>query len=205
MEKQRRKIGIMGGTFDPIHVGHLILAEAAFEQFQLEKVWFIPSGNPPHKKFRDGRATDEQRLEMVRRGIRGNPHFECVDIEMKREGFSYTYLTLQTLTKEYPETDFYFIIGADSLFDFDDWREPRIICEHCILVCAVRDCAPEEALIERMEEISRKYHGKVLRLGTRNIDISSSLLREWVKAKRSIRYYTPDSVAAYICENHIYD
>ncbi len=205
MESTRRKIGIMGGTFDPIHVGHLILGEKAYEEFELDEVWFIPSGNPPHKREREGRASDLQRLEMVRRAVEGNPHFACSDMEMKEEGYSYTYLTLQRLAAKYPDTDFYFIIGADSLFDFDDWREPQIICDHCILVCATRDHASEEALTERIQEVSRKYHGRVLRLHTMNIDISSSLMREWIKSGKSIRYYTPDAVMNYISENHIYE
>ena len=99
MDEKRKKIGIMGGTFDPIHVGHLILGEKAYEQLHLDKVWFMPSGNPPHKQNRDGRASDEQRVEMVKKAISGNPHFELSLIEMNEEGYtsvSYTHLTLPT-------------------------------------------------------------------------------------------------------------
>ena len=120
----RKRIGIMGGTFDPIHMGHLILGEKAYEQFQLDKVLFMPSGNPPHKKNRQGRATDEQRVEMVRRAISDNPHFELSLAEMHENGYTYTYHTLETLKTENPDTDYYFIIGADSLYNFDTWREP---------------------------------------------------------------------------------
>ena len=88
----KHRIGIMGGTFDPIHMGHLILGEKAYEQFRLEKVLFMPSGNPPHKRNRQGRATDEERVEMVRRAITGNPHFELSLTEMHENGYTYTCL-----------------------------------------------------------------------------------------------------------------
>ena len=90
MENRRRKVGIMGGTFDPIHLGHLILGEKAYEQLGLDKVWFMPSGNPPHKQNRDGQATDEQRVEMVKRAVSGNSHFGLSLTEMHEEGYTYT-------------------------------------------------------------------------------------------------------------------
>ena len=93
MSKATKKIGIMGGTFDPIHMGHLILGEKAYEQLELDKVLFMPCGNPPHKRNRKGRATDEQRAEMVRLAIEDNPHFELSLIEMHEEGYTYTYRT----------------------------------------------------------------------------------------------------------------
>ena len=123
MERQGKKIGIMGGTFDPVHVGHLILGEAAYRQFSLERVWFMPSGNPPHKRDRTGGATDEQRVEMVRLAISDNPHFRLSLIEMYEDGYSYTYRTLEYLRKQYPDTEFYFIIGGDSLFEFNHWPD----------------------------------------------------------------------------------
>lgn len=122
MEKTNRKIGIMGGTFDPIHIGHLILGEAAYEQFGLDEVWFLPAGNPPHKRNRAGQAKDAQRVEMVRRAIASNPHFVLCTKEMKDEGYTYSYRTLEAMRKEHPGTEFYFIIGADSLFYFDEWK-----------------------------------------------------------------------------------
>ena len=90
MEKKSRKIGIMGGTFDPVHIGHLILGEGAYEQFGLSEVWFMPAGNPPHKQNRTGRATDAQRVEMVKRAIAGNPHFALCMAEMNADGFTYS-------------------------------------------------------------------------------------------------------------------
>ena len=106
MEKKNRKIGIMGGTFDPIHIGHLILGEAAYEQFGLDEVWFLPAGNPPHKRNRAGRAKDAQRVEMVRRAIASNPHFVLCTKEMKDEGYTYSYRTLEAMRKEHPARSF---------------------------------------------------------------------------------------------------
>lgn len=202
MEKQR--IGIMGGTFDPIHIGHLILGEKAYEQLKLDKVWFMPSGNPPHKRNRQGRATDQQRIDMVKRAIGQNDKFELSTFEMNKEEYSYTYLTLEALRKEYPDTEFYFIIGADSLFDFSGWMKPERICAACTIVVATRDQTSTDSLESEMRKMEEKFHGTFLRLDTTNLDISSKLLRNWIQDKKSIRYYAPDPVVEYIYENKIY-
>lgn len=150
MDSRRKKIGIMGGTFDPIHVGHLILGEKAYEQLELDKVWFMPAGNPPHKQNRIGRATDEQRVEMVRRAISGNSHFELSLIEMNAEGYTYSYRTLETLKEQNPDTDYYFIIGADSLYNFNTWKEHARICAACTIVVATRDHISSDSLENEM-------------------------------------------------------
>lgn len=204
MDKKKKRIGIMGGTFDPIHMGHLILGEKAYEQFHLEKVLFMPSGNPPHKRNRQGRATDEQRVEMVRKAISGNPHFELSLAEMHENGYTYTYHTLEMLKQQHPDTDYYFIIGADSLYNFDTWMEPERICQNCILVAAVRNHSTVAELEEEMQRLTAKYHGTFLALNTTNLDVSSEMLRKWVEEKKSVRYYIPDPVIAYIEKNQIY-
>lgn len=204
MKCKRKRIGIMGGTFDPIHMGHLILGEKAYEQFSLDQVLFMPAGNPPHKRNRAGRASDEQRVEMVRRAINGNPHFALSLIEMNEEGYTYTYRTLENLKKEHPDTDYYFIIGADSLFSFETWMEPGRICQACTLVVAVRNHMPTTKLCMEVERLTNKYQGCFLLLDMMNIDVSSQLLRQWCREDKSLRYYVPDSVISYIEENHIY-
>ena len=156
MEKTIRKVGIMGGTFDPIHIGHLILGEAAYEQFGLDEVWFLPAGNPPHKRNRAGRAKDAQRVEMVRRAIASNPHFVLCTKEMEDEGYTYSYRTLEAMRKEHPGTEFYFIIGADSLFTFDEWKEPARICRACTLIVAVRDHASSDELNQEIIHLEQK-------------------------------------------------
>lgn len=204
MAGMRKKIGIMGGTFDPIHIGHLILGEKAYEQLQLDKVWFMPSGNPPHKKNRAGRASDDQRVEMVRRAISPNPHFELSLTEMHENGYTYTYHTLETLKEKNKDTDYYFIIGADSLFNFETWMEPGRICQACTLVVAVRNHTSIEKLSREMLRLSEKYRGSFLKLDTTNMDISSEMLRQWIREDKSIRYYVPDSVISYIEKQQIY-
>lgn len=205
MGDTRKKIGIMGGTFDPIHMGHLILGEKAYEQLGLDQVWFMPSGNPPHKKNRAGRASDEQRVEMVRRAIDGNPHFVLSLAEMNEEGYTYTFRTLEELNEKNSDTDFYFIIGADSLYNFHTWMEPERICRACTIVVATRNHTTVGELNREMESVSQTYHGRFQRLDTMNIDVSSEMLREWVKEGKSLRYYVPDSVISYIEEQHIYE
>ena len=203
-EKTNRKIGIMGGTFDPIHIGHLILGEAAYEQFGLDEVWFLPAGNPPHKRNRAGRAKDAQRVEMVRRAIASNPHFVLCTKEMKDEGYTYSYRTLEAMRKEHPGTEFYFIIGADSLFYFDEWKNPERICAAAKILVATRDRAKEKELLACMERNAKKLHGTFLKLDTPNLDVSSHELREWIREGKSVKYYLPDSVISYIQEQKIY-
>lgn len=194
----------MGGTFDPIHMGHLILGEQSFEQLHLDKVLFMPSGNPPHKRNRAGRASDGQRVDMVRLAIEDNPHFELSLAEMHETGYTYTYRTLEELKEQNPDTDYYFIIGADSLFTFDEWMEPGRICHACTLVVAVRDHASSDELQQEIRRLSAKYDGHFTLLDTMNIDVSSHQIRQWVSQGKSLKYYIPDKVISYMKENGIY-
>lgn len=204
MGEQRKKIGIMGGTFDPIHIGHLILGENAYLQFGLDSVWFMPSGNPPHKQQRTGRATTEQRVEMVKRAVQGNSHFELSLAEAHDRGYTYTRETLSRLKKENPDTDYYFIMGADSLFAFETWKEPEGICRLCTLVAAVRDHVNMEALDRQIQYLAQKYNADIEKLNTLNIDISSGTIRNWLSSSKSIKYYVVDEVIRYIEEHQMY-
>ncbi len=203
--KKVRKIGIMGGTFNPIHIGHLILGEAAYEQFGLDEVWFMPAGNPPHKRNRIGRASDEQRVEMVRRAISSNPHFVLSLEEMNEDGYSYTYRTLERLNAQYTQSEFYFIIGADSLFDFDTWREPQRIADACKIVVATRNQISPEVFESVLNQRREQFHGSFLKLDTPNLDISSQTIRSWIKEHQTVRYYLPESVRNYIIDQRIYE
>ena len=194
----------MGGTFDPIHMGHLILGEQSFEQLHLDKVLFMPSGNPPHKRNRAGRASDGQRVDMVRLAIEDNPHFELSLAEMHETGYTYTYRTLEELKEQNPDTDYYFIIGADSLFTFDEWKEPARICRACTLIVAVRDHASSDELNQEIKRLSAEYEGHFTLLDTMNIDVSSHQIRQWISEEKSLKYYVPDKVISYMKENGIY-
>lgn len=175
-----KKIGILGGTFDPIHIGHLILGEAAYRQFHLDMVYIMPAGNPPHKQNRKGRATDRQRCDMVRAAIDGNPHFRISLLEMNEDGYSYTYRTLETLNAQHPDTRFYFIIGADSLFDFDQWKEPQRIMDACELVVATRNQIDPAVFDALLETRKKQFRGIIHKLDTPNLDISSKIGRAHV-------------------------
>ena len=201
---RKKRIGIMGGTFDPVHTGHLILGEAAREQFSLDEVWFVPAGNPPHKREREGRATDEQRINMLRLAISSNPHFSMSLIDMTADGYSYTYRMLEYLNKTYPDTDWYFIMGADSLRDFDTWCQPERIVKACHVVVAVRDNMNNEDFDKLLDDRRLQYRHNFLKLNTPNLDISSHQLREKIRAGESIRYYLPDNVLYYIRKEGLY-
>lgn len=203
-EQTRRRVGLMGGTFDPIHIGHLMLAECAYEQFQLEQVLFLPAGNPPHKDKRNVGATDAQRIDMVRLAIEGNPHFKLDPEEMLREGYTYTKDTLNLLTQKHPDIDYYFIIGADSLMAFDTWYHPEEICRDSILAVAVRDQMGLEKIQAKMHELEERFQARIYLLQTPDIDIASSHLRQMRSQKRSIRYYVTDPVWQYIEEQALY-
>lgn len=200
----KKRIGIMGGTFDPIHVGHLILGESAYSQFALESVLFMPSGNPPHKQNRAGRATLPQRIQMVRMAIADNPHFTLSLAEAYEDGYSYTRETLERLHMENPDTEYYFIMGADSLFSFESWKDPGRIAQLATLVVAVRDHVAESFLDEAAQNLSIRYGAQIVKLSTPNIDISSQMLRGWVQKGRSLKYYLPEEVIRYIREERLY-
>ena len=132
------KIGVMGGTFDPIHIGHLLLGEFAYEDFGLDEIWFLPNGNPPHKENESGEGIDE-RVEMVRMAIEGVPYFKLSLYEAKENVHSYTYQTMAHFNEKYPEHDFYFILGADSLFAIEEWKFFKEIFPTCTILAAMRD------------------------------------------------------------------
>ena len=169
----------MGGTFDPIHIGHLILGESAYEQFGLDRVLFMPSGNPPHKTKRHG-ASNSERAEMVRLAIGNNPHFELSLEEMHEQGYIYTKETLRRLRM-------------------------RNLCDQCVLVAAVRDQMAEKDLDEAIRSVRERFHADVRKLSSPNLDISSHTIRQWRSEGRSIRYYVTDPVVNYIYENGIYE
>lgn len=197
------KIGIMGGTFNPIHHGHLILAQLAYEQVGLNTVLFMPSKNPPHKQMMEI-VSDEHRLRMVELAIEDNEAFQISTIELEREGMTYTADTLIQLTNEYPEKTFYFIIGADSFFQFQSWMSPQIIADKCILVVAQRDAYKTDELKIQQKKLEEQYHVKSIIIDMPNIDISSHALRERILEGKSIRYYIPEKVLEYIKEHDIY-
>ncbi len=200
---KKKKIGIMGGTFNPIHIGHLILGQTALEQFQLDKVLFMPTKNPPHKRY-DHIVDDAIRAEMVLIAIKDNPHFELSTFEMDREGITYTADTLIQLTNQNPDEEYYFIVGADSLFYIDRWKEPATIFELSKFLAAVRGQTTNKDMLNKIAELNETFHASVELLNSPNIDISSSVIRERVKNGMEIQYYVMPDVARYIQINNLY-
>lgn len=204
MTKKKKKIGIMGGTFNPIHFGHLILAEAAYEQYHLDKVLIMPAKEPSHKTISDT-ITEEDRVEMVKRAIKGNDHFELSLLEINREGITYTIDTLTELHEEDSEIEYYFIMGADSLFHFNSWKEPEKILKLTNILVANRDLSTFSALNSQIDYLSDKYdEANISLLDTPNLEISSHALRKRVRQNLSIKYYVPESVEEYIKDHGLY-
>jgi len=201
-----RKAGILGGTFDPIHTGHLIMAENAREEAGLEQVLFVPARKPPHKL--DQSICDvKHRLEMVRLATQNNPFFEVSEIESARPEASYSVDTVKQLKKANPGTEFYFIIGGDSLLELHTWREPERLVQLCEFVVAIR---PEDDL-ERIKGSGLGLSSEAVEKLTRHvitsnpIGISASQIRNRVAQGRSIKYLVPAEVEQYIKEHNLYN
>ena len=198
-----KKIGIMGGTFNPIHNGHLVLGEMAYEQFGLDKVLLMPNKKPYYKTTLDS-ISEEDRSEMVRIAASENDHFEFSDIELKRNEITYTVDTLEELTQQFPENEYYFILGKDSLDYLEKWKDADRIMELTKIIAACRNDL-DRTIDEKIEELNCKYHAHIYRLNSPNLEISSSFLREMLKKGRSCRYLVPDAVLSYIKEKRLYE
>ena len=140
------KIGIMGGTFDPIHIGHLLLGEFAYENFHLDEIWFLPNGNPPHKTTDESGVSLDDRIEMVKLATDDVPYFRMNLYEASSKKHSYTYSTMRALREMYPEHEFFFILGADSLFSIEQWKNFREIFPSCTILAAMRDDKDTESM-----------------------------------------------------------
>ncbi len=198
-----RKVGIMGGTFDPIHIGHLIIAEKAREQFHLDEVLFMPSGTPYMKNV-DEVLPGQVRSEMTKLAIEENPLFSVSTIEIEKEGSTYTYETLETLHDKNPNTEYYFILGADSLFAMEHWKNPEKIFADCHILAALRNDKNAEEMEAQAAYLKEKFNADISLINTGHIEISSSMIRELVKDGHSIRYLVPDAVYDYIIKNKLY-
>lgn len=198
-----RKAGILGGTFNPIHMGHLMLAERAMDAAGLDEVWLLPSG-VSYMKSGQGILPAEERLYMTQLAAAENERFRCIDKEVRKPGATYTCETLEQLKQEHPETDFYFIVGADCLFTIESWREPERIFAACTLVAAMRgDCSAKE-MEQKKSELEHRFGAKIILLPFFHVEISSTQVRERVANGRSIRGLVPERVRAYIEEKGFY-
>lgn len=198
-----KRVGILGGTFNPIHMGHLVLAESARETFQLDEILFIPSGIP-YMKEQEAVLDARERVAMTALAIEDNPCFALSTIETEKNSNSYTFETLAELHRRHPDTGYYFIIGADSLFHLENWKQPEDIFKGCTVIAAVRDNLGMEACRSKADELRQQYQANILLLPHRMIDISSTEIRSCIRDHKSVRYMLPDKVLAYISRKKLY-
>ncbi len=201
--KKMKKTGIMGGTFNPIHIGHLLIAERAREQFLLDSVLFMPSGVPYMKDCREV-LPGKIRAEMTGLAVRGNPFFAVSTMEVDRKGKTYTYETLESLQVQNPDTEYYFILGADSLFKIEEWKNPGRIFAACHILAAVREDRSLEDMEKQALHLQKKYGARIDLLQTGRMEISSSMIRALCREKKSVRYLVPDVVYDYMLQNKLY-
>ena len=186
------KTGILGGTFNPIHLGHLILAEEAREKMGLDRIIFMPAYLPPHKDTLDVAAASD-RYKMVKLAIKDNKHFSVSDMEIKRDGRSYTIDTIREFRRKFPSDEIYFITGSDLLKYLDEWKDLPEIIKMLKFVVATRPGYPLEKIPSYIQTVA-----------IRAVDISAFEIRSCIQEGRSFRYLVPDAVYDYIAKNKLY-
>lgn len=203
-ESAKRRIGLFGGSFDPIHCGHLIIAQDAVEQLELDRLIFIPAARSPLKG--DQTPVDGQhRLAMLRQAVEDNPRFEVSDIEVSRGGISFTIDTVRQMRGQYPDADLFFIVGADSLTELHLWRDVDQFLEQCTLVPFARGGEDTSAIAQAMK-LSDPWRSRLLKrlIRIHDVAVSSSEIRMRVAEGLSIRYLVPSEAVRYIAEHGLY-
>ncbi|MFS0879407.1 nicotinate-nucleotide adenylyltransferase [Metabacillus niabensis] len=186
-----KKIGILGGTFDPPHFGHLLIASEVLTELQLDEIWFMPNQIPPHKQDKKF-TTSEHRFNMLKLAVNSHEQFHIETIELLREGPSYTYETLKILCEKFPTYSFYFIIGADMIEYLPKWYRVEEVVKLVTFVGVKRPGYLMET----------KY--PIIEVEVPQFDISSSLIREKLRLNKNTAYLLPEEVKRYIEENHLY-
>lgn len=216
-EKQR--VGLFGGTFDPVHMGHLRAAEEIREYFGLGKVWFIPSALPPHKES-EHVTPSRQRLEMLSLAVDSNPHFDICEYELEKKTTSYTVETLRYLTEKHSDLDFYFIVGHELFSEIETWKEYKELFTLSNFVVITRPGFSDDESAEiplalepdfsydKQEENVRVYRNKGSKIiaftHIRGFDISSTEVRQLIAAGKSIKYLVPSRVEDFIIKHNLY-
>jgi nicotinate-nucleotide adenylyltransferase len=206
LEEQQRRVGVLGGTFDPVHYGHLVIAEEVRAALDLAEMIFIPAGHPPHKQG-EIVSTAEDRLAMLELATASNPHFSISLVDLDRPGPSYTIETLKLLHEQWSEkTAICFVIGWDSLEDLPKWYEPEGVLEQMAHLVAVHRPGYQEEpeFRQRLEARLPGIGEKLLPVSAPQLAISSTDLRRRVAEGRPIRYQTPEAVERYIVEHNLY-
>jgi nicotinate-nucleotide adenylyltransferase len=201
--RKRQRIGLLGGTFNPIHLGHLLIAQDALEQLALDRVKFIPSATPPHKTV-GALASERDRIRMIELAIRRDRRFEMDDLEIRRGGISYSVDTLTELRRRHPQADFFFIIGADSLRELHLWREAQRVVRLCTFVTVPRPGFEARPVVDRRLDAASRKRLRQHVLAGHTCDIASREIRARVASGRPIRYLVPDAVTEYIRRRRLY-
>lgn len=197
-----KEVAILGGTFNPIHIGHIIAAQEVLTKKNLDHVIFIPTKNPPHKNFRE-LASPHDRYEMVRLAIKDNPNFMISDIEFKRDGNSYTYDTLMQLKEFMKDTKFHLILGFDALEYTDMWKNHEEVFKMASFIVVNRANSDSE-MAEEIEAKKLKYNARISVVKIPDINISSTEIRNRVCSGESIKYLVPYEVEKYILSHGLY-
>lgn len=198
-----KKIAVMGGTFDPIHYGHLIVAEAVRNKFKLDKILFMPVGNPPHKSNKKVTSAN-LRYTMTFLATMTNPYFEVSNLEVNRIGYTYTIDTITQLQETLKDTLIYFIVGADAVHDMFTWKEPKKLFKICDIIAVTRPGYNKEQLCLEVEQIRKDYSGRVYFFEAPSFDISSSDIRQRINTGDTIKYMLPEEVERYIYKLGLY-
>jgi nicotinate-nucleotide adenylyltransferase len=199
---KNKKVGIMGGTFDPIHTGHLVVANEVLNFYGLEEIIFIPAGDPPHKKGTVANSFD--RYIMTEMAVLSNNRFKVSDIEIKKSGKSYTLNTLMELTKEYPDAEFHFITGTDAVIELPSWREPEKLLKLCKFVAVSRPGISMGEARDKISEINKMFNSSIELFQAPMLQISSTDIRQRFMDGKSAKYLLPESVEQYIIKNNLY-
>lgn len=198
------RTGILGGTFDPIHLAHLAMGRRALEEQQLDRVLFMPSKIPPHKLDRQI-SPENIRRDMVQLAIEGEEGFFFSDFELRRQEVTYTARTLSLLKREQPREEFYFILGGDSLFYFDKWKQPEVILRHAVILAFARGGMGEGQMEMQAKYLTGRFGGEIRIIYMPCIDISSSEIRDRLSRGESVRDLVPAPVYDYILKTGCYD
>jgi len=203
LEKEPQRLGVLGGTFDPPHYGHLLMAEQSRLDFELDQVFLVPAGIPPHKRGEQSAplSSARERYEMILLAASGSPFFQVWDFELKKKGPSYTLETLNALQKALPRTRIFFIMGRDSLAEIFSWKNPREILTGYDIIVVSREGDPGSLI----EDIEQEIEGaRIHRLLMPALNISSTELRERVRREKSLTFLLPPPVENYIWKNGLY-
>ncbi len=200
---ERRKIGILGGTFDPIHNAHLLLGEAAREQFGLDRIIFIPN-NLAHLKNRTEVTSGDIRYQMVKMAISENPYFTCSRLEIDKPEGTYTYTTIQDLKLMYPGDELYLILGGDSIIGLDTWYMAKELMQSCTILAAIRADDDLPSLDKKRRELASRFGADIRLMSFNRMDISSTEIRQRVRTGRSVRYLMPDQCIEFMCIKGLY-